>query len=144
MNNSIAEQLQELQGKNLIQVDEPHPVVQKFINLNKKVKVNSTDLHYSFDELVNKVPMNILRTRIITINQIINNLEPGINSDVMFSHYTEDGVCIDFTWKEVKEFIIQAIKEKEKSSKYKTIRAKHKKAVEEHDIKTVIKLSSHL
>lgn len=144
MNNTISEQLKELSVNNIIETQDAHPVVQKFTKLNKKVKVNNTDLHYSFEELVNKVPMNILRTRVITLNQIINNLEPEINSDIMFSHYTEDGACIDFTWQEVKEFVIQAIKEKESTSKYKTLKSKHKKAIQDNDIKTVIKLSSHL
>ena len=117
-------------------------IVLKFKKVDKGVKINDTSLkYYKWDDLINpKLPLTILRTRVIELNKLINALEPGINSDVAFFH-TEKEEIIPFTWSDTKEFVIEAIKYRMATPEYVALMNEKEQAIKEGDFKTVARIS---
>lgn len=114
------QQLEQLKEE-LLKKENSSEIVTKFRSVNRGVKLNNNYKFYLWEDLISKkVPLRILKTRVIELNMIINALEPGINSNVCFKHTTAEKV-IDFTWQDCKEFIIQAIKYRRKLPEHKDL-----------------------
>jgi hypothetical protein len=133
-----------LELKKEMTVAEVPAIVSKFINAQRGVKVEDKGKFCSWAELTaQKIPLLVLKSRILVLNGIINNSEPGINSDVMFRFTTEDDV-IEFTWSDAKNLIVEAILQRQKHPKYKSKLIELQKATEKRDMQTITKLSKEL
>lgn len=119
-------------------------IVRKFTLAKRGVKLNNSYKFYTWEELISdKVPLVILKTRIIELNTIIMSLEPGINSPVCFRHTVSDHV-ITFTWQECKELIIEAVKYRQNTESYKALQKKLAKAEKKLDFRAINELSKAL
>lgn len=117
-------------------------IVLKFTALNKGVKITDDNKkHYTWEELIDEnLSIQILKSRVIELNKLINALEPGINSNVAFFHTTKDNV-IPFTWEDTKEFIIAAIKYRMQQPYYKKLVHDREIALQNGDFATVTYIS---
>lgn len=143
MNKSILASVEESLKK---EVESLPPSVQQFINLDKRVKLEDGKF-YSWQDMLSPkaVSLNKLRSRLITLNQIINNLEEGYNSPIHFVHTTQDEI-VEFTWEDTKEIIKCAIDKRTKTVEYQKLNSQYQKALAENprDIQLIARLYKSL
>lgn len=120
-------------------------IILKFKSIDKGIKLLEKDPKiYKWENLISEdIPINILRTKVIELNKLIQALEPGINSNIAF-FYTKDDTIIAFTWQDIKEFVIEAIKYRMNSPYYLKLQKEKEKALLKEDFKTVAKISRKL
>lgn len=124
-----------------------YPVVDKFKKYNKGIRLNNINKYFTFEELLN-IPMKVLHARLheiqllILTSDSINQID-NIMPEVCF-YVTDNNNIINFTWKEVRDFLIAAIKTKMDSPEYKKILKNYKKAVQNNDFTTINKLNKEL
>jgi len=121
-------------------------VVQQFIALGRSIKLDD-DKFYTWEDMMSSkaVSLNKLRTRLISINQIINALEPEYNSEIHFTCTLKDEI-IHFTWEDTKNIIKTVIDLRMKTPEYLKAKAEYQKAMnaKPRNVRHIVKLSKSI
>ena len=78
-------------------------IIDKFNKYDRGIKINNINKYYKFEELL-VLPMKVLHARLLELNHIINNSEPGVSPTICFILTdVQNNKIVEFSWIDVKD-----------------------------------------